>query len=163
MAATPAYDPKTHELAFRYLFETMPTAESSATNPPQKVGSAIARISLDRPDGMSIIYTNERSQGGDIVLRRAARLGSRKDYVRAHDSDACGLFPALSPQSPDSYAPTAGKLEKRQAGPCVCRYRTAKTKGGSVRRRLLGASSAAGKLRDCDHLSWTWPAEGVAS
>lgn len=77
-AALPAYDPTTHELNFRYFFETLPTAESSATNPPQKLGSAIARISLDQPDRMTITYTNERGVGGDIVLERAAKVGARK-------------------------------------------------------------------------------------
>jgi hypothetical protein len=77
-AAMPAYDPTTHELNFRYFFETSPTAESSATNPPQKLGNAIARISLDQPDRMTITYTNERGVGGDIVLERAAKVGARK-------------------------------------------------------------------------------------
>jgi hypothetical protein len=76
-AAMPAYDPTTHELNFRYFFETSPTAESSTTNPPQKLGSAIARVSLDRPGRMSIMYANERSQGGDIILERAARISAR--------------------------------------------------------------------------------------
>ena len=69
-AATPSYDPTTHELQFRYFFETSPTAESSPINPPQKLGSAIARVSLDHPDTLSITYTNERGAGGDIVLER---------------------------------------------------------------------------------------------
>jgi len=77
-AAMPAYDLTTHELNFRYFFETSPTAEFSATNPPQKLGSAIARISLDKPDRMKITYTNERGVGGDIDLERAAKLGARK-------------------------------------------------------------------------------------
>lgn len=77
-AAMPAYDPTTHELHFRYFFETSPTAESSASNPPQKLGSAIARISLDQPDRMKITYTNERGVGGDIVLERTAKVGAHK-------------------------------------------------------------------------------------
>ncbi|MEA2919064.1 MAG: SMODS-associating beta-strand rich effector domain [Bradyrhizobium sp.] len=78
-AATPTYDVTTHEIQFRYFFETSPTAESTETNPPQKLGSAIACVSLDRPDCMTITYTNERSAGGDIVLERvASKVGARK-------------------------------------------------------------------------------------
>jgi hypothetical protein len=77
-AATPSYDPTTHELQFRYFFETSPTAESSATNPPQKLGTAMARISLNQPDNLSIIYTNERGAGGDIILKRTARISAHK-------------------------------------------------------------------------------------
>jgi hypothetical protein len=82
-AATPTYDAATHEIQFRYFFETSPTAASTATNPPQKLGSAIARVSLDRPNRMSITYANERGRGGDIVLERVpARVTARKPKRR---------------------------------------------------------------------------------
>jgi hypothetical protein len=76
--ATLSYDPTTYELQFCYFFETSPTAELSAANPPQKLGSAVARISLDQPDNLSITYTNERGAGGDVILERAAKVGARK-------------------------------------------------------------------------------------
>jgi hypothetical protein len=85
-AATPTYDATTHEIQFRYFFETSPTVESTATNPPQKLGSAIARISLDRPGNMTITYTNERSAGGDIVLERVATKVSARKRKRPHAS-----------------------------------------------------------------------------
>jgi hypothetical protein len=68
--AVPIFDAVIRELQFRYYFETTPTAASSTANPPQKMGSAIARVHLDQPDRISITYTNERGVGGDIVLKR---------------------------------------------------------------------------------------------
>lgn len=88
-ATTASYDPVTHELQFRYLFATVPTADSRAANPLQLLGSAVARISLDRPDSMTITYTNERGAGGDVILKRAQRAGAahpkrRMSARRAH-------------------------------------------------------------------------------
>jgi hypothetical protein len=80
-AALPIFDAATNELQFRYFFETVPMAASSADNPPQKIGSAIARVDLDEPDHMSITYSNERGRGGDIVLKRvklSARIRRRR-------------------------------------------------------------------------------------
>jgi hypothetical protein len=68
----PLFDAATRELQFRYFFETEPTAASSITNPPQKLGTGVARVTLDEPDRMQITYTNERGTGGDIVLKRAS-------------------------------------------------------------------------------------------
>jgi hypothetical protein len=68
--AVPSYDPITRELRFRYFYETEPTAASNDANPPQQLGSALACVQLDKPDRMRIRYTNERSPGGDIELRR---------------------------------------------------------------------------------------------
>jgi hypothetical protein len=68
--AVPSYDPVTRELRFRYFYETEPTAASNDANPPQQLGSALACVQLDKPDRMRIRYTNERSPGGDIELRR---------------------------------------------------------------------------------------------
>ena len=70
LAAVPSFDPVTNELQFRYFFETTPTAASSTRNPPQKMGSAIARVDLAKPNCMIVTYTNERGMGGDIVLQR---------------------------------------------------------------------------------------------
>jgi hypothetical protein len=91
-AAMPFYDQTTHELEFRYFFETSPTVGSSPTNPPQKLGCAIARFSPDRPHRMTIIYTNERGGGGDIVLERAtSKVGSRRrKRPRASTAEAHG-------------------------------------------------------------------------
>jgi len=69
-SAVPFYDPTTRELRFRYFFETEPTAASNDANPLQQFGSALACVQLDKPDRMRIRYTNERSPGGDIALRR---------------------------------------------------------------------------------------------
>jgi hypothetical protein len=85
-AATPTYDATTHEIEFRYFFETSPTAESTATNPPQKLGSAIARVALGQPDTMTITYTNERGAGGDIVLERAGTKAGAHKRKRLHAS-----------------------------------------------------------------------------
>lgn len=77
----PLFDAATRELQFRYFYETEPTAASSITNPPQKLGTGLARVSLDEPDRMRITYTNERGIGGDIVLERvppAARVARRR-------------------------------------------------------------------------------------
>lgn len=77
----PLFDAATRELQFRYFFETEPTAASSTTNPPQKLGTGIARVTLDEPDRMRITYTNERGIGGDIVLKRvppATRAARRR-------------------------------------------------------------------------------------
>ena len=71
--AIPNFDPITRELQFRYFFETHPNAASTETNPPQRLGSAIARVKLDDPNRMEITYTNERGSGGDISLRRSRR------------------------------------------------------------------------------------------
>jgi hypothetical protein len=68
--AVPHYDPITRELRFRYFYETEPTAAANEANPPQRLGSALATVKLDQPDQMNIRYTNERSPGGDINLRR---------------------------------------------------------------------------------------------
>jgi hypothetical protein len=73
--ALPIFDTTTNELEFRYFFETSPTAASSAGNPPQKMGSAVARVDLHEPDHMRIIYTNERGRGGDIVFKRVKSSG----------------------------------------------------------------------------------------
>jgi hypothetical protein len=66
----PSFDPVTRHLRFRYFFDTEPTAAASPSNPPQRLGSAIAVVRLDDPDRMVITYTNERSPGGDVVLFR---------------------------------------------------------------------------------------------
>jgi hypothetical protein len=71
--AVPSYDPITRELRFRYFYETEPTAAANDTNPPQRLGSGLACVKLDMPDRMTIRYTNERSPGGDIELRRRRR------------------------------------------------------------------------------------------
>jgi len=68
--ATPAYDRTADELQFRYFFETAPTAASNQENPPQQLGSAIARIDMRNHDRITIKYTNERGPGGDIVIER---------------------------------------------------------------------------------------------
>jgi hypothetical protein len=72
IGAVPHYDPITRELRFRYFYETEPTAAANELNPPQRLGSALAVVQLDCPDQMNIRYTNERSPGGDIELRRNA-------------------------------------------------------------------------------------------
>jgi hypothetical protein len=66
----PLFDAATRELQFRYFFETVPTAASSINDPPQKLGTGIARVALDEPDHIRITYTNERGIGGDLVLKR---------------------------------------------------------------------------------------------
>ena len=66
----PLFNAATRELRFQYFFETNPTSASSITNPPQSLGTGIARVSLDEPDHLRITYTNERGIGGDIVLKR---------------------------------------------------------------------------------------------
>lgn len=71
------YDPFTKELRFRYFYETEPTAATSDANPPQRLGSALACIRLDAPDCMKIRYTDERSPGGDIELRRGGVRSGR--------------------------------------------------------------------------------------
>jgi hypothetical protein len=71
-AAVPSFDPTTRELRFRYFFDTDPTVASAQENPPQQLGAAIASVNLDQPNRMTIRYTNERGQGGDITLQRAA-------------------------------------------------------------------------------------------
>lgn len=76
-SVVPLFDAATRELEFRYFFETEPNAASSITNPPQKLGTGIARVTLDEPDRMRITYTNERGIGGDIALKRAARAARR--------------------------------------------------------------------------------------
>ncbi|MGC9953450.1 MAG: hypothetical protein ABSD21_04125 [Rhizomicrobium sp.] len=69
--ATPFYDHSANELQFRYFFETQPTAASNQENPPQQLGSAMARIDLRNPNNITIKYTNERGAGGDIVVECA--------------------------------------------------------------------------------------------
>jgi hypothetical protein len=69
--ATPSYDRSANELQFRYFFDTQPTAAASLENPPQQMGSAVARLNLAQPDKLTIRYTNERGHGGDILLERA--------------------------------------------------------------------------------------------
>jgi SMODS-associating 2TM, beta-strand rich effector domain len=76
--AVPSYDPITRELRFKYFLETEPTATANDTNPPQRLGSAMACVRLDAPDRMSIRYTNERSPGGDIELRRSGTRSGRR-------------------------------------------------------------------------------------
>lgn len=71
-AAYPTFDPTMNAIQFRYFYETAPTAGSSDGNPPQRLGSALARVALDQPNKMTIIYTNERGPGGDITLERHA-------------------------------------------------------------------------------------------
>jgi len=68
--AVPIYDPITGELRFRYFYETEPTAAANDANPPQRLGLALASMRLDAPDRINIRYTNERSSGGDIEMRR---------------------------------------------------------------------------------------------
>jgi hypothetical protein len=68
--AVPSYDTITRELRFLYFYETEPTAASNHANPPQQLGSALACVQLDKPDRIRIRYTNERSPGGDVELRR---------------------------------------------------------------------------------------------
>src|SRR6202035_2946207 len=75
--AVPIYDPMTGELRFRYFYETEPTAASNDTNPPQRLGAALASVRLGEPDRMTIRYTNERSPGGDIELRRQRKRKAR--------------------------------------------------------------------------------------
>jgi SMODS-associating 2TM, beta-strand rich effector domain len=76
--ATPFYDRSANELQFRYFFETNPTAESNQENPPQQLGSAMARIDLRNPNKIKIKYTNERGPGGDIVVERVPYPAERK-------------------------------------------------------------------------------------
>ncbi len=71
--AVPTYDPASRSLQFRYFFETTPTAESAASNPPQQLGCALVHIRLDAANRMTIRYTNERGLGGDIALTRRSR------------------------------------------------------------------------------------------
>jgi hypothetical protein len=71
--AIPTYDPAGRTLQFRYFFETVPMAASVAANPPQQLGCALAYISLEDPNRMTIRYTNERGLGGDILLSRRSR------------------------------------------------------------------------------------------
>jgi SMODS-associating 2TM, beta-strand rich effector domain len=89
-AAVPIFDAAARELQFHYFFETVPTAASSTANPPQKMGSALARVELDKPDRMSITYTNERGVGGDIVLNRmqSPTRVRRRDSPNARQSAA---------------------------------------------------------------------------
>jgi hypothetical protein len=70
--AVPFYDAVTNELQFRYFFETEPRPAASAHNPPQRLGTAVARIKFDAPDCLTITYSNERGPGGEISLRRDA-------------------------------------------------------------------------------------------
>ena len=81
--AIPYYDAATHELQFRYFFETSPTVASSRDNPPQKLGSAIARVDVAKPDRIEISYTNERGAGGDIVLERTTPQTGKRRRRRA--------------------------------------------------------------------------------
>lgn len=69
--AIPRYNALTRELEIKYFYETFPTAAHSANNPPQQHGCATARINMASPDTMTIRYTNERGQGGDITLSRS--------------------------------------------------------------------------------------------
>jgi hypothetical protein len=89
-AAHPTFDPTMNEIQFRYFYETMPTAEANDANPPQRLGSALARVALDQPDRMTITYTNERSTGGDIILERVpskSRVRRLKRAVRGNGTD----------------------------------------------------------------------------
>jgi hypothetical protein len=79
--AAPTYDPITRELRFRYFYETEPTTASNDANPPQQLGSASASVQLNDPDHMRIRYTNERSPGGDIELRRQHKRGATRVSV----------------------------------------------------------------------------------
>jgi SMODS-associating 2TM, beta-strand rich effector domain len=74
----PTFDAVARTLNFRYFFETEPTALSTATNPPQRLGAAVARFRLGEPNHLSIIYTNERGPGGDISLTRNRNRRSRR-------------------------------------------------------------------------------------
>ncbi len=70
IGAVPSFDLNTNEIRFRYFYETEPTAAASGDNPPQQLGSAVARVNLDHPDRMTITYANERGSRGDIELDR---------------------------------------------------------------------------------------------
>ncbi len=68
--AFPAYCDKSRTLTIRYLYTTNPNNANSELNPPQTLGCAKATIKLEKPNSMTIKYTNERGKGGDIELER---------------------------------------------------------------------------------------------
>lgn len=69
----PSFDVQNQELIFRYFYTTEPLNAQVASNPPQRIGAAIAKVDLADPNAISINYTNERGTGGDILLTRTRR------------------------------------------------------------------------------------------
>jgi hypothetical protein len=69
----PEFDKKTRQLSIKYFYDTDPKAEFSAENPPQR-GCAYLTLCVDKPDEMTIRYTNDRGLGGDITLQRLVRI-----------------------------------------------------------------------------------------
>lgn len=88
LGAVPAFDRLTGEIRFRYFYETEPSAAASAANPPQRMGSAVARISLEQPDRLTISYANERGARGDIVMERTGQAVSRRRGIRLSKTES---------------------------------------------------------------------------
>ena len=79
--ASISFDREFDELKFRYSYSTRPTAESSAYNPPQILGTGEARVDMRKPGAGRPVWRWRKYDLDEFLETRLVRPGERNPFA----------------------------------------------------------------------------------